>query len=63
MKLPTLDLQTYFKVNIPYHTRSSQLGNATEKKVLTNKHEKKPAGTGFKPMTFAILESNLIKHL
>ena len=34
-----------------------------KKKVLTNKHEKKSAGTGFRHITFAILGSNLIKHL
>lgn len=63
MKLPTLNLQTYSNVNIPYDTRSSQLGDEAEKKVLTNKHEKKSAGTGFRHITFAILGSNLIKHL
>jgi len=63
MKLPTLNLQTYFKINIPYDTKSSQLGNVAEKTVLTNKHEKTSAGTGFKHITFAILGSNLIKHL
>lgn len=63
MKLPTLNLQTYFNVNIPYDTRSSQVGNEAEKTVLTNKHEKKSAGTGFRHITFVILGSNLIKHL
>lgn len=32
MKLPTLNLQTYFNVNIPYDTRSSQLDDEAEKK-------------------------------